>query len=541
MSLTAVDIFCGAGGSSLGAEKAGVKLRLGLNHWRRAIETHSQNFPDADHECADVASLTTGRIRAYPDADLLLASPECTNHSLAKGAQRKKPLVASLFDDGPEGSDEADRSRATMWDVPRFIEAKVAKGSPYKAVVVENVTDAVKWGPGDNGALFEAWRQAITALGYEHELVFLNSAFAPPTPQSRDRLYVVCWQKGMRRPDLKFEPPSWCPQCEQVVAGQQIWKKVDVRPWSRGGRYGTQYLYHCPDCRKPCIPGAYPAASAIDFTHPASKIGERTKPLAAKTLARIKRGLERLGSEPFALRLLRDGVPRPLTLPVVSMTARHDMAMVFPIAGSTFERTPGNRARDARTQQMDTVHATHCQGIVLPFVRNTVPTIAAREPVHTVTAEGYHHGLVVSNYGNSSNPSLAGGWERKADELPFGTITATDGHALVVPYNRTGVPSPVHEPTPTVATHEGMGLCVPRPVEQLEEIDSREWTDDEIDECRFRMFELDEIARVMQMDEHHEGGDYVVVGNKRERMKQYGNAVVPPVMTGIVTRLMEVC
>lgn len=36
MSVTFTDLFCGAGGSSLGAEMAGGELRLGLNHWQRA-------------------------------------------------------------------------------------------------------------------------------------------------------------------------------------------------------------------------------------------------------------------------------------------------------------------------------------------------------------------------------------------------------------------------------------------------------------------------------------------------------------------------
>jgi site-specific DNA-cytosine methylase len=35
MSVTATDLFCGAGGSSIGFELAGGELRLGLNHWQR--------------------------------------------------------------------------------------------------------------------------------------------------------------------------------------------------------------------------------------------------------------------------------------------------------------------------------------------------------------------------------------------------------------------------------------------------------------------------------------------------------------------------
>lgn len=138
----------------------------------------------ADHDCEDVSSLTTAQIRSYPDSDILLASPECVNHTLAKGARRRKPQAPSLFDDGPAGDDEQDRSRATMWDVVRFAEMKLMKGKPYKAIAVENVPDAAKWGPGDNGGLFQAWLHALSALGYEHEVVWLNSMMVPLLPRA---------------------------------------------------------------------------------------------------------------------------------------------------------------------------------------------------------------------------------------------------------------------------------------------------------------------------------------------------------------------
>jgi DNA (cytosine-5)-methyltransferase 1 len=230
---TITDLFCGAGGSSLGAVLAGGELRLALNHWRRAIETHATNFAGADHDCNDISALTTARIRAYPDSVILLASPECTNHSLAKGGRRRKPKASSLFDDGPAGDDEQERSRATMWDVCRFAEQKILKGRPYKAIIVENVPDAFWWGPerkgypNGDGTLFDAWLSAMRALGYEHEIVWLNSMFAGPllagraVPQSRDRMYVNFWRKGMRRPNLRVEPLSWCPRCERLVDGRR--------------------------------------------------------------------------------------------------------------------------------------------------------------------------------------------------------------------------------------------------------------------------------------------------------------------------------
>ena len=546
MSLTATDIFCGAGGSSLGAEKAGVSLELGLNHWRRAIETHSHNFPDADHECADVAALTTERIRNYPDTDLLLASPECTEHSLAKGAKARANQAPSLFDDGPAGSEEAERSRATMWDVPRFLEMKQLKGKPYKAIVVENVTDALRWGPGKNGATFRAWLQVLNALDYEYELVFLNSMMAPPTPQSRDRMYVVLWQKGMRKPDLQVRPTCYCPHCAKVVDGVQAWKRNDPAPWftTREAKFGRQYFYACPDCHKQAIPGAAPAASALDFTLPAQRIGDRKRPLAEKTMGRIRRGLERLSSEPFAIRLLHSGAPKPLTLPCVTLTQRHDMAMVFPVAGNTHEARPGNRARDARTQPVDTIHGTLERAIVIPMRKNTTPPIADQEPCHTMTSGGFQHSVVISNYGpggGNKDPEKIGGWERDGGTMPFGTITAQDGHSLVLPYYNNGDPQPVMSPSRTVTTKDRLALLVPEILHGESDHQGREWTEQDIDDCTFRMFSLPEIARVMSLDTHCDGEPYVVHGNKREQMAQYGNAVTSPVMELLVSRLMEVC
>ena len=605
--LTATDLFCGGGGSSSGAEMAGVKLRLGLNHWARAIETHSENFQHADHDCEDVSSLTTAQIRRYPDSDILLASPECTNHSVAKGARRRKPQAGSLFDDGPAGDDEQDRSRATMWDVVRFAEQKLIKGRPYKAVVVENVVDAFKWGWNDDGGLFHAWRQAMHALGYRSEIVWLNSMFCYPVPQSRDRMYVVFWRPNAvkRAPNLRVEPPSWCPRCERVVAGQQTFKKLDYR-W---GRYGQQYYYSCPECApagQAVIPGAFPAASIIDWKLPAPVIGERARPLAKNTRERIRRGLERLASEPFAIRLTHRGTPKPLTLPLSTQTARHDAAMVMPVAGNTHETTPGNRAKDAGSDPLATVHGTADKAMVFANTGETVPRRSDAGPVHTLRSEGGmamvyanrahgrprpayespaqavlgggHLGVVVSNY--------SPGWAKRAESAPVGSITTMDGHSLVVPYStkgrskrtteepldtltrenklslvvpymRTSRATPAElEPAATIPGRDRLSLLVPaggswangstlaerEPAPTQTATESRGVvvvTDEDVDACRFRMFSIPEISRAMAMDLHPTGGAYVVLGNKREQMAQYGNGVTPPAMQLLVGRLVE--
>jgi DNA (cytosine-5)-methyltransferase 1 len=484
---TILDLFCGAGGSAIGAVGAGGELVLGVNHWRSAVEDHADNFPEAEHDCADVSALTTSQIRRYPDADVLWASPECTNHSLAKGARRRKPQAASLFDDGPGGDDEQDRSRATMWDVCRFAEQKILRGKPFKAIVVENVVDAYKWGADDNGLLFSAWRSALEGMGYETEIVWLNSMFAWPTPQSRDRMYVVLWLKGIRRPNLEIEPVSWCAACELVVNGRRVWKRPASPVHGKNGmptgaKYGQQYLFACPDCRGIVLPAVFPAASALDFSIAAPRIGDRDRPLAESTYERIRRGVTKVLGEPFAIRLTHGGNPKPLTLPIVTLTQRHDLAMVIPVAGNTFERTPGNRARDAHVQPGDTVHTTLDRALVLANRANNMPRDAENEPTHpiltggtlgivhlrrngdlraphdpigTVSARGFHHALVMRNNGSSSES----GWESTPLREPVRTLTDRCHQSLVVPYQ--SEPHSDREPAKTLTTRDRLALIVP--------------------------------------------------------------------------------
>lgn len=92
MSLSFTDIFCGAGGSSIGLVEAGMELKLAANHWDRAIETHSANFPDAEHLCADVNNYD---MRRLPKTNILWASPICTEISPA-GGRKRKPVHGQL-------------------------------------------------------------------------------------------------------------------------------------------------------------------------------------------------------------------------------------------------------------------------------------------------------------------------------------------------------------------------------------------------------------------------------------------------------------
>ncbi len=313
--LTLTDQFCGAGGSSLGARKAGVEVKLALNHWMQAIETHSANFKETDHDCADMSNTDP---RRYGSTDMLVTSPSCTKQTKADGKEKPKKQY-DMFNK-PEIDEAADRSRATMWDVPRF-----AEYHSYNYIIVENVVETREW------IMFDAWLKAMYALGYQHKCVYHNSMFSWPTPQSRDRMYIHFWKKGNKAPDLNYYPPARCLKCEKDVNAVQSWK----HPLKRYGVYGKrgQYVYCCPTCTTVVNPYYYAAINCIDFSDIGRKIGDRKKTLSANTIRRINVGKEMSFTTPFYIqhehskstqniRLVTEALP--------TQTTRQTMAFVFP-------------------------------------------------------------------------------------------------------------------------------------------------------------------------------------------------------------------
>lgn len=518
MSLTLTDMFCGAGGSSTGAASVGIRVRMAANHWPLAVETHNINHPDADHDCADVSQVDP---RRYPSTDMLWASPECTNHSQAKGKKRNADCIPDLLGDVlPD--DAATRSRATMWDVPRF-----AEHHKYAAVIVENVVDAARW------VLFPAWWHAMECLGYQGRTVWLNSMHAQlhglPAPQSRDRMYVVWWRKGSTVPDLArvTRPAAWCPICETAVETVQSFKREE-----RWGRYRAQYIYRCTHCRSVVEPAWLPAASAIDWTLPGQRIGDRDKPLADKTIARIKAGLDRYwrpihveaggnqydAADPKHPQHGQPGgymrawpVDEPLRTLHTAMTkgVAYTPGMLVPVEGRD-----GKTSRPV-TEPMRTMTARDETALVIPL-RNHNTAKPTSEPLDTVAAAGNHHALLMPYYGH--------GVTRSTDQ-PHGTLTTRDRYALVMRNNTARgdqgqMSTPVDEPLRTLTTTGHQSLL--------------EYDVPNVDDCLFRMLEPHEIAAGMAFPT-----TYTILGNKREQVRQAGNAVTPPAARDLIAVVAE--
>ncbi len=517
MTLTLCDLFCGAGGSSTGAiQVPGVEVRVASNHWQLAVDTHNTNHQQAQHICADLSQIDP---RYFPTTDILWASPECTNHSRAKGIKKLKP--ANLFDDEPLPDEAAERSRATMWDVPRFAEAH-----GYKAIIVENVAEAVEWAPEwspEKGTLFRSWLSTMDGMGYDHQVVHLNSMhaqlFGPGAPQSRDRLYVVFWRRGDRRPDIErvTRPPAVCPECGPVMA-MQVFKPGA----SKVARYRSQYQYRCPNvkCRNQVLePAARPAADIIDWSMLGQRIGDRAKPLAAKTMARIQAGIEKYWSfEALAVPVEgRDGKQaRPADDPLRTMSTRNETGWAF-----LTQFRDRVRDLDPATEPLTTVVADGANhGLCSPpaaFVAELRGGGSKHRPVSdplcTVVASGNHHGLVTTYYGNGGTTSVSS---------PLSTCTTVERHGLITPSGGTWreKATSTAEPIPTRTTVETDGIAIGPTVD--------------INDVFFRMLEPREIVAAMDFPR-----EYVVLGNRREQVKMAGNAVTPPAARDLIGVVAE--
>lgn len=79
-SLTAVDLFCGAGGLTEGFKQVGFEFLAALDNWKPAHETHLLNHPRAEVIRRDILEVEAS---ALPKVDVLIGSPPCTQFSYA--------------------------------------------------------------------------------------------------------------------------------------------------------------------------------------------------------------------------------------------------------------------------------------------------------------------------------------------------------------------------------------------------------------------------------------------------------------------------
>ena len=249
------DLLCGAGGSSTGCERALRDLGLDMelvcvNHWPTAIETHRLNHPQARHYVQDISTVRPHLIVPEGYLDLLMASPTCTHHSVARG-----------------GKPTSDQQRSDPWHIITWLtELRV------KRLIIENVWEFTGWGPVDSktgrpikdrkGEYFHAWIDTLKRLGFEPEWRKLNAAdYGDATTRQR---FILMARSDGRRVSWPMPTHAKRPESDRLALFP------DMKPWR-------------------------PAREIIDWEKKGKSIFNRKKPLAAKTLLRTYAGAVKFG------------------------------------------------------------------------------------------------------------------------------------------------------------------------------------------------------------------------------------------------------
>lgn len=169
--LRAIDLFSGAGGSSWGAQQAGAKIVAAFDRCRLAARTHRDNFPDTRFFGGSIERRNLTKLKEQIGrVDLILASPECTSHSPAKGSKPR-----------------CEVSKNTAFQVVRF-----ARAFRPRWIVVENVVSMRSW------SRYKEFKAKLERQGYHVREQVLN-AMHFRVAQSRRRLFLLCDRRRVPR------------------------------------------------------------------------------------------------------------------------------------------------------------------------------------------------------------------------------------------------------------------------------------------------------------------------------------------------------
>lgn len=194
MGIRTLDLFCGGGGSSWGAQAAGAEIVCGIDAWDLAIRNYQANFRTA--MSVNLVLDNDSRpslINGLGSIDLMLASPECTNHTCAKGSGRRN-----------------EDSKRTAWYVINF-----ARELTPRWIVLENVVQMRSWDE------YDALIDGLTGLGY-HVLLQVLDASNFGVCQKRRRLFLLCDREMMPRPVMASTASTGTVR-SHVLAREETW------------------------------------------------------------------------------------------------------------------------------------------------------------------------------------------------------------------------------------------------------------------------------------------------------------------------------
>lgn len=424
-----VDNFAGGGGTSTGLEIGlGRLVDVAINHNELAVAMHKLNHPQTKHYCEDVWHVNPYEVANGQDVGLVWLSPDCTHHSQAAGGQPRDNVIRGLAWVGRKWAGTVLPDVIMLENVIQILQwgPLVAKRDKETGRVVK--LDKTVAAPGERvkvqdqylvpdkkhkGRTWNAFVRSLEALGYvvQHRKLCAADYGAPTT---RERLFMVARRDG--KPIVWPEPTH----AKNPTKTTMKWRA---------------------------------ASECIDWSIPCPSIFKRKRELAAATLRRVARGIQRYvldSGNPFIVPIAHyngstmvHDICDPLRT-IMAATKGGEFALAAPVLAKFRGDSIGHR------------------------VDEPAPTITSggnsKRPAGSPHALGIVSPIMIQAGHGEGQPGKAQRWGEgsKSAEAPLGTVVASGGgHAVATAYmmqaNGGFNTTPGHELTEPMSTITNTG------------------------------------------------------------------------------------
>jgi DNA (cytosine-5)-methyltransferase 1 len=220
---TAIDLFCGVGGFSLGFEQAGYDVIAAVDAEEKHVETYLKNFPSCNARCIDLSIVSGDHLREKASIgnrqiDVVFGGPPCQGFSLIGKRLREDPRNLLL----------CEFARLIVELAPSYF-------------VVENVAGLLF---GDARRVLGEFVGRVEGAGYTVvKPIELLDAAEFGVPQRRRRVFILGSRRGMPSPQYPkpLHPYDDAGKCD----GPTVWDAIGDLP--RVGDY--KYLLETDNYR----------------------------------------------------------------------------------------------------------------------------------------------------------------------------------------------------------------------------------------------------------------------------------------------------